>query len=81
MMSSSASSINSGDTGPGTGEKKTDIEAHEFGYTHIVNIDSVSYHHRVCQKCGLSQGYGRIYGSNKYPGYEKVDPKCPGKRE
>ena len=82
MLLSSASSLNSGDdTGTGTGEKKTDTEVHEFGCTHIVNINSHSFHHRVCKKCGLSQEYGRLYGSNKYPGYKTVDPKCPGKRE
>jgi len=56
-------------------------EKHDFpGYNFIVNVGSWSWHQRVCEKCGLAQKYGRGYGSNKHPGYKRVDPKCPGKR-
>jgi len=58
-------------------EKDTELSSgkHEFGFTRIINIASYSYHARDCKKCGLRQCYGRMYGSNKYPGYERIDDR------
>lgn len=40
-------------------------------------------HGRICERCGVVQGYGRAYGSNRSPNYERIDPHCPplGKKE
>eukprot|EP00527_Entomoneis_sp_CCMP2396_P008939 CAMPEP_0198146880 /NCGR_PEP_ID=MMETSP1443-20131203/32046_1 /TAXON_ID=186043 /ORGANISM="Entomoneis sp., Strain CCMP2396" /LENGTH=84 /DNA_ID=CAMNT_0043810983 /DNA_START=15 /DNA_END=269 /DNA_ORIENTATION=+ len=79
MNSSKANTIPS-KTMASTAEETGSVEKHDFGYHFMVNKGSCSWHQHVCEKCGLAQKYGRRYGgSNKYPGYEKVDPKCPGK--
>jgi hypothetical protein len=56
----------------------SDDEKHEFTGVYIVNITNTSWHQRKCKKCGVAQKYGRLYGSNKYPGFQAIDPKCPG---
>ncbi|GIQ79517.1 hypothetical protein KIPB_000170 [Kipferlia bialata] len=34
-------------------------------------------HFSTCKRCGLKKQYGKVFGSNKYPGFERVNPVCP----
>jgi len=62
-------------------DKEGKGQEHEFTFVYMRNIASFSYHLRQCKVCGAEQRYGRYYGSNKYPGYETIDPICPGRKE
>ena len=75
--SNEASSFASNETSSRTSKKYTNQAGeHTFGLVHIVNAAAVCWHERKCEECGLSQKFGRVYGSINYPGFEYVERKC-----
>ena len=75
--SNEASSLAPNETSSSTSKKYTNQAGeHTFGLVHIVNAAAVCWHERKCEECGLSQKFGRVYGSIKHPGFEYVERKC-----
>ena len=73
MMSSSASSFNPGDTG----EKKTDIEAHEFGHSHCQYSLSFFSPSRVPEMWAFLRDTGVSMAQISTPGMKRLTLSVP----